>query len=147
MLLADGYEIPAHTTCFLATYQLHRDPAHFPDPELYQPERFFPENSAGRHPFAYVPFSAGARNCIGIYPSNLDVMIPKRIISFLFSFFLRRPKICSYGGEGRFGFDPAQFPRSSADQTRRARPLRRTDPATPRRNPPSVNSEITSCKV
>ena len=62
---ADGYDIPANSTVWLMGYMLHRDPAHFPDPELYQPERFLPEKSAGRHPYAYVPFSAGARNCIG----------------------------------------------------------------------------------
>ena len=61
----DGYDVPGNTTVLLLTYLLHRDPKHFPDPELYKPERFFPENTTGRHPYAYVPFSAGARNCIG----------------------------------------------------------------------------------
>ncbi|GFY66959.1 cytochrome P450 4c3 [Trichonephila inaurata madagascariensis] len=64
-IIIDGYTVPAGTTCMLATFMLHRNPDVFPNPEVFDPERFLQENCAGRHPFAYVPFSAGPRNCIG----------------------------------------------------------------------------------
>ncbi|KAM6221519.1 cytochrome P450 4V2-like [Rhynchocyon petersi] len=60
-----GYKVLKGSQVFIITYALHRDPKYFPDPEEFKPERFFPENVKRRHPYAYVPFSAGPRNCIG----------------------------------------------------------------------------------
>ncbi|CAL1289344.1 unnamed protein product [Larinioides sclopetarius] len=64
-LMIDGCLVPKGTSCGILIYMLHRDPDVFPNPEVFDPDRFLLKNATGRHPFAYVPFSAGPRNCIG----------------------------------------------------------------------------------
>jgi enediyne biosynthesis protein E7 len=60
-----GYEIPAGANVLLPLYLLHRHPRYWSDPDLFQPERFGPEHEATRPRFAFMPFSAGPRHCIG----------------------------------------------------------------------------------
>ncbi len=57
------YKFAAGTTIFILIYALHRHEDYFPDPLAFKPERFL--NDTGKHPYAFVPFSAGPRNCIG----------------------------------------------------------------------------------
>lgn len=65
--------IPTGCGVFFMPYSTHRLPHHFPDPHAFKPERFSPENSENRHPYAYLPFSAGPRNCIGYKFAMLEM--------------------------------------------------------------------------
>jgi cytochrome P450 len=60
-----GYHVPAGTVIAICIYTLHRHPAFWETPDLFDPERFTPERSADRHKYAYIPFSIGPRQCIG----------------------------------------------------------------------------------
>ena len=64
-LLAGQYLIPAGCNLNIMAYGLHRNPRIDPNPTEYNPERFFPDQCADRHPFAFILFSTGPRNCIG----------------------------------------------------------------------------------
>lgn len=65
----NGQVIPAKTRVIIPIYLLHRHPKHWKDPERFLPERWLPGSDADdskiRHPFCFLPFSAGGRNCIG----------------------------------------------------------------------------------
>jgi enediyne biosynthesis protein E7 len=60
-----GYPIPAGADVLLSPYLLHRHPRFWKDPDAFRPERFAPEHEAERPRFAYMPFAAGPRHCIG----------------------------------------------------------------------------------
>lgn len=64
-IFPDGVVIPKGVTCWINIYTMHRNEKYFPKPEEFIPERFLTEEFGCRHPFCYIPFSAGSKNCIG----------------------------------------------------------------------------------
>lgn len=65
LLPSTGATIPADCTVIIGTFKLHRNPKIYPNPDKFNPDNFLPENSANRHYYSYVPFSAGPRSCVG----------------------------------------------------------------------------------
>ncbi|HLF91567.1 MAG TPA: cytochrome P450 [Anaerolineales bacterium] len=60
-----GYRIPKGAGVFISPYVVHRDPRFWNEPEKFMPERFTDDQVEARHKYAYIPFGAGPRKCIG----------------------------------------------------------------------------------
>ncbi|XP_043277718.1 uncharacterized protein [Venturia canescens] len=61
-----GRILPKGGIVLLAAVEVHRLESVWPDPLKFDSDRFLPEQVAKRHPYSYIPFSAGPRNCIGL---------------------------------------------------------------------------------
>ncbi|XP_062535698.1 cytochrome P450 4C1-like [Armigeres subalbatus] len=68
--------IPEGTNIILGIYNVHRNPKHWgTNVDSFDPDRFLPERVAARHPYAFLPFSAGLRNCVGHKYAIMDMKI------------------------------------------------------------------------
>jgi cytochrome P450 len=71
----DGYRVAAGTMVIVGIYALHRDPALWDHPLVFDPDRFSRENSEGRDRWQYLPFGAGPRSCIGDHFAMLEATL------------------------------------------------------------------------
>jgi cytochrome P450 len=71
----DGYRVEAGTMVLVGIYAIHRDPALWDRPLVFDPERFSPENSKDRDRWQYLPFGAGPRSCIGDHFAMLEATL------------------------------------------------------------------------
>ena len=91
------FVVPAGAHIFIAPYFLHRRPELWPDPERFDPDRFDASRSPPVDRYAFIPFSAGARRCIGEYFSFVEMQMHLALLA---------PRFTMRGGPG----DPAPAP-------------------------------------
>ncbi|MCK8504008.1 cytochrome P450 [Myxococcus fulvus] len=75
-----GYTVEPGASVLAVPYIFHRHPEFWPRPDVFDPERFTPEQKAARHKFAYLPFGAGQHICIG---NNLALMFGALVLAMV----------------------------------------------------------------
>ena len=88
-----GYDIPAGTSVGTAITYPHRMAEYWPEPDRFDPLRFTPDASKGRHRFAWVPFGGGAHMCIGLHFATMQMRL-------LIAHLLTRYRIEAAAGSG-----------------------------------------------
>jgi cytochrome P450 len=83
-----GYRIPKGSIVYAFSYVTHRDSRWFADPEKFSPERFMGENEKKIRPFAYFPFGAGPRACIGAHFAMTEMVLVAATLLRRFEFSL-----------------------------------------------------------
>lgn len=81
--------IPKGSSILLFLYNIHRDATVYERPELFNPERFLPVRgrlaASLEHPYAFIPFSAGPRSCIGAKLAMVEVAMMLALIVHSFT--------------------------------------------------------------
>jgi len=70
-----GYAVPPGTDVFISPFVVHRHPAIWDNAAAFDPDRFGAGRAEGRHRFAYIPFAAGPRHCIGENLATFEMML------------------------------------------------------------------------
>lgn len=118
-----GFMVPKGSMVIVSPYATHRMEELFPEPLRFDPDRFRPENSEGRSQFAYIPFGAGHRFCVGQGLAEVQTKVIASMISQRFE--LDRVS------DRPLETEPGTVMRPTGGMTMRIR-LRSQDPASPR---------------
>ena len=81
-----GYRIPAGADVMICTYTLHRHPGFWPEPNEFRPERFATAAAATTHRYAYIPFGAGPRVCVGSHLGMMEATLIAAMVARDFRF-------------------------------------------------------------
>ncbi|MGE2832847.1 cytochrome P450 [Mycobacterium sp. SMC-4] len=74
-IAVDGYRVEAGSLIAIGLYGLHHDPQLWPNPKVFDPERFSPENVQKRDRWQFLPFLGGGRPCIGEHFARLETTL------------------------------------------------------------------------
>jgi cytochrome P450 len=85
-----GYLVPAGADVMISPYTLHRHPGFWPEPDRFRPERFEASTRATAHRYAYIPFGAGPRVCVGSHLGMMEATLIAAMVARDFRFELAR---------------------------------------------------------
>lgn len=74
-IAVDGFRVEKGSLVLVGIYALHRDPDLWPDPLVFDPDRFSPESVKGRYRWQFIPFAGGSRSCIGEHFARLETTL------------------------------------------------------------------------
>jgi enediyne biosynthesis protein E7 len=81
-----GYRVPAGADLMISPYTLHRHPGFWPDPDQFRPERFATSAAVVAHRYAYIPFGAGPRVCVGSHLGMMEATLIAAMVAREFRF-------------------------------------------------------------
>jgi cytochrome P450 len=82
----DGYRVPAGADVMICPYTLHRHPEFWAEPDEFVPERFAPGGPPLAHRYAYIPFGAGPRVCVGSHLGMMEAVLVAAMVARKFRF-------------------------------------------------------------
>lgn len=75
-----GFELPRRTNVMICPWAMHHAEHVWPAPERFDPDRFSPEQEASRHRYAYLPFGAGPRICLGNHFAYMEAQLALAVL-------------------------------------------------------------------
>ncbi|ORX82529.1 cytochrome P450 [Basidiobolus meristosporus CBS 931.73] len=95
-VLPFGYRVEKDTVVEISIYPLHYNAGIWPEPEIFNPDRFSAAEEANRSPYAWLPFSSGPRACIGMQFALQEAKIILAVLLMKFEFHLKDDKPVYY---------------------------------------------------